>query len=78
MFAVAELESAATPQWISLDLTNLVDDWVDGTLRNDGVLVRLADGYEEYGASGPKPPSSTFHDPAVRPRLEITYTPPGS
>ena len=78
VLAVAELESAHTPQWISLDLTNLVGAWLDGTLRNDGVLVRLADGYEAYGASGPEPPSSTFHDPAKRPRLEITYIPPGS
>ncbi len=78
VFAVAELESAATTQWISLDLTNLVAEWVSGAMRNDGVLVRLADGYEQYGASGPRPASSTFHDPALRPRLEITYIPPAS
>ena len=73
----AELDSATRPQWLSFDVTDLVAEWVDGSRENAGVLLKLVDGHETYGASGPSPPSSTFPQTSVRPQLVVTYLPPG-
>lgn len=69
----AELGTADQPERLSFDLTDLVAEWVDGTRRNSGLLLRLSDDHEDFGAGGPSLPSSTFVQPAVRPQLEITY-----
>jgi hypothetical protein len=59
--------------WISIDITTLAGKWVNGTVPNEGVVVRLgSDGHprtycSEYTGNG-----------ALRPRLIITYTPPPS
>jgi hypothetical protein len=74
----AALESATQSQWLAFDVTGLVADWVDGSRRNAGVLLRLTNDYEDYGVSGPSPPSSSFAQPSLRPQLEVTYLPPGS
>ena len=71
--AGAELEDESHPQWLSFGLTELVADWVAGTRRNEGVLLKLADAEEDFGVSDPTLPSSTFSHAAVRPRLEVTY-----
>ena len=73
--ASAELGSAEQPQRLSFDLTDLVAEWVDGGRRNSGLLLKLSEGHEDFGVSGPSPPSSTFVQPDVRPQLEITYVP---
>jgi TGF-beta propeptide len=73
----AELDSAAQPHWLSFDLTDLVAEWVDGSRQNAGVLLKLVDGHETYGASGPSLPSSSFVQTAMRPYLEVTYLAPG-
>ena len=72
-YAVAELDNAAQPQWLTFDLTSLVAEWVAGARQNSGVVIRLADGGESYGVSGPSFPSSSFAHAALRPRLEVTY-----
>ena len=69
----AEIGSAERPQRLSFDLTGLVAAWVDGSLRNSGVLLKLSDDHEDFGVGGPSLPSSTFALPALRPQLEITY-----
>ena len=69
----AVLEAPATPQWIAWDLTDLVADWFSGGYPNNGILLKLVDGQESYDVGGPAFPSSSFHDPSVRPRLEVTY-----
>jgi hypothetical protein len=74
--AGAQLPSADREQWLAFDLTDLVAGWVDGSRRNAGILLKLSDAEENYGVSGPKPPSSSFTDPALRPRLEVTYVGP--
>jgi hypothetical protein len=74
----AELESATEPKWLSFDVTDLVAEWADGSRRNSGVLLKLADWHEDYDVSGPSMPSSTFALPAVRPQLEIAYVPSNS
>jgi hypothetical protein len=40
------------------------------------VLLKLAEGEEDFFISGPRVPSSEFADPAHRPALEVTYLPP--
>ena len=69
----AGLEPGAEPQWVVLDVTDLVGDWASGGLANDGVLVKLVDDQESYGAGGPAFPSSSFPEAAARPRLEVWF-----
>ena len=69
----AELGSAERPQGLAFDVTDLVTDWVDGALRNSGVLLKLSEDQEDLGMSGPSLPSSTFAQAAMRPHLEVTY-----
>jgi hypothetical protein len=37
------------------------------------ILVKLPDEQESYDIGGPAFPSSSYADPAVRPRLEVTF-----
>jgi hypothetical protein len=69
----AELASAERSQRFSIDVTELVAEWVDGSLRNSGLLLKLSEDHEDFGMSGPSLPSSTFAQPAMRPRLEVAY-----
>jgi hypothetical protein len=73
--AVARIEPLASSGWIVWDVTDLVSAWHAGDLRNDGLLLKLADGEEELDSSGPYFPSSSYADPAVRPRLTVWYEP---
>jgi hypothetical protein len=66
---------AGAPQRVSWDVTNLVIDWVGGT-PNHGLLLKLAEGDEDFLVSGPRFPSSEFADAELRPTLEVTYLPP--
>ena len=50
--------------------------WVEFGMPNNGLLLKLADGQEDFFVSGPRVPSSEFADPAHRPALEVTYLPP--
>jgi hypothetical protein len=71
----AELEPNADPQWIVLDVTDLVSDWHSGGLANDGLLLKLVDDEEAYDGGGPAFTSSSYPDTTVRPRLEVWYMP---
>src|SRR5207244_5004597 len=71
--AIADLEQGAAPMWLVWDLTDVVADWKSGGLANDGILLKLADGEEDYDSSGPAFPSSSFANPEVRPRLSVWY-----
>jgi len=73
LLASSELDTADRPGALSFDLTDLIAEWVDGSRRNSGVLLKLSDDHEDFGVSGPSLPSSTFAQPAMRPQLEITY-----
>jgi hypothetical protein len=76
VLATAVVFSAPEPQWLAWDLTPLVRAWHAG-LANDGVLLKLQDGGEDYGVSGPYGPSASYPDPALRPRLVVSYAGPG-
>jgi hypothetical protein len=67
---------AGTPQRLSWDVTDLVIEWVEYGAPNDGLLLKLADGQEDFFVSGPKLPSAEFRDAALRPALEVTYFQP--
>lgn len=64
---------AGTQQELSFDVTDLVIEWVEYGASNHGVLLKLADGEEDFFVSGPKLPSGEFANPALRLTLEITY-----
>lgn len=54
---------------------DLVGDWLSGGLQNNGVLVKLVDGEEDFAVSGPSFPSSRSASTASRPRLTVWYLP---
>ena len=67
---------ARTPQRLSWDVTDLVIEWVEYGVPNDGLLLKLADNEEDFFVSGPRLPSSEFANAALRPTLEVTYYQP--
>jgi hypothetical protein len=70
------LDTSIQPQRIVWQLTGLVRRWLRGSIENNGVLLKLADASEQFHAGGPYFPSMSAADPAVRPRLVITYSSP--
>ena len=67
---------ARAPQRLSWDVTDQVVEWVEYGAPNDGLLLKLAEGEEDFSVSGPRFPSSEFPDAALRPALEVRYLPP--
>jgi len=67
---------AHTPQRLAFDLTDQVIEWVEYGAPNDGLLLKLAEGEEEYVVGGPRLPSSEFANPALRPMLEVSWMSP--
>jgi hypothetical protein len=61
------------PQRLSWDVTDLVIEWVENGLPNDGLLLKLAEGEEDFLVSGPRLPSSEFATKGLRPMLEVRY-----
>jgi hypothetical protein len=59
-------------KWCSWNVTDMVQRWVDGTLTNNGVLVRADTGQGSYAFQ-----SSEGSIIARRPRLVVTYTTSG-
>jgi hypothetical protein len=71
--AWADLDPGAAPGWLVWDLTDTVADWAAGDLENDGLLLELVDEQEAFDVGGPAPPSSSYANPLLRPRLEVWY-----
>ncbi|MPY72607.1 MAG: DNRLRE domain-containing protein, partial [Alphaproteobacteria bacterium] len=65
------LPAGADEDWMRWDVTAAVQRWADGTWANHGLLVRRDD--ETLGDSGPVFPAALHPEPAIRPRLEVTY-----
>ena len=72
----AVLPLATRPDWLSWDLTGLVESWLAGT-ANDGILLKLVDVQEDFDVGGPAVPSSAFGEAPSRPALDVWYLPPG-
>jgi hypothetical protein len=70
---VADIAAAAAPQWLTIDVTDLVGGWHNEGLPNNGLLVKLADDEEVYDVPGPAFPSSTYPDLALRPKLTVWW-----
>jgi hypothetical protein len=65
--------SAPDPQWLVWHVTALARAWQRKPAANNGILLKLQDGDEDFDIPGPYGPSSGYPDPAVRPRLVVTY-----
>jgi hypothetical protein len=64
------------PEWVVLDVSAVVRQWVSGELPNHGVLLKLVDAQEAFGGGGPRFFSTTAEDVSSRPFLEVTWDPP--
>ena len=69
--AINTSSSVSAAGWVSLDLTDLVQDWVDGTYTNRGVMLRLASGGHL------RTRMAEYTTTSYRPKLEVTYTSSG-
>jgi len=64
------VDVSTTNVWYSLDITSLVQGWVDGTIKEYGVVTIGTEAASTYATFY----SSENADDAHRPYLEITYT----
>jgi hypothetical protein len=71
---VADLPGMARPQWLTVDVTDLIAAWQDGSVPNNGLLLKLSDDEEAYDLPGPAFPSSAYGDASVRPRLTVWWS----
>ena len=65
-----------TPQWLSWDVTGLVRSWHQKLVPNNGLLLKIQDGDEDYGYGGPYLPSASHPTTDLRPRLVVGYSTP--
>jgi TGF-beta propeptide len=70
--------SGSTPQWLTWNVTSLVGGWHTDAVPNHGLLLKLQDGDEDYGVSGPYGPSAGYPDESLRPHLVVDYVSTGS
>jgi RHS repeat-associated protein len=66
------LPVGAPAGWMSWPVTSVVNGWVTGTSPNYGLLVKPHT--EAAATSGPVPPSRTFSNAAMQPKIDVTYT----
>jgi len=55
------------------DAVRAVGGWQDGSVPNNGLLLKLGDDEEAHDVPGPSLPSSSYPDPSVRPRLTVWW-----
>ena len=67
------IDEQAQPGRVVWDVTDTVADWTSGGLPNDGLLLKLSDADEAFDSSGPAFPSSSYADPALRPKLTVWF-----
>jgi RHS repeat-associated protein len=65
------LPNDSSDRWMSWPITSLVSSWLSGTQPNYGVVLRHSP--EALNTSGPVPPGRRFEEPAIQPKVEITY-----
>jgi hypothetical protein len=74
VLATAIVPSFTGPMWVDWDVTELVRGWANGTIPNDGVILRTEGG--EW--NGHRFCSSDYPTPELRPRLIIHYSVPAA
>lgn len=62
-----------TPQWLVWDVTEVVRAWHRQLVPNNGLLLKLQDGDEDFGYGGPYLVSSSHPTSSLRPRLVVSY-----
>jgi len=72
-FGIAEASATAAAGWVAWNVTGMVADWHSGAFPNVGLFLSEAD---EAGGALHGFHSSDAANPALRPRLTITYTIP--
>ena len=65
------LAANAPVGWMRWPVTATVQSWLAGATQNLGWLIKRRT--EAVNSSGPAPPSDLFSDPALGPRMELTY-----
>lgn len=75
--AEAVIARGATNQVVGFDLTPLVAQWVAGTAENHGLRLSHATEGAPYADGAKVIASSDDLDPTKRPRLVVTFDPPG-
>ena len=65
------LATNAPVGWMKWPVTATVRGWLAGATPNYGWLIKRRT--EAVNSSGPAPPSNWFSDPALTPRVELTY-----
>jgi hypothetical protein len=72
--ATTETGAAGAAHWLEWDVTVLVARWHSGEAPNNGLLLALASGEEEFGESGPYLPSMSYPDASRRPQILVTVS----
>ena len=62
-----------TPQWLVWDVTGLARAWHRRLVPNNGLLLKLQDGDEDFHYGGPYLVSSSHPTSSLRPRLVVSY-----
>ena len=75
-FSQSILPLATRPEWLSFDVSGLVEAWLAGA-PNNGLLLKLTDTEEDIDVGGPAFASSSFATLSSRPALDVVYLPPG-
>ena len=71
--AESSLSTAGIGKWYHFEVTGLVQDWVRGSLPNNGMLVR---GVSGTTAADFQFASNEHGTPSLHPILSVTYRPP--
>jgi hypothetical protein len=66
--AESSVTTSGIAKWYGLDLTNLVRDWVNGSLANHGILLRAANSTASFQFA-----SAESSAAGLRPMLVVTY-----
>jgi hypothetical protein len=73
---VVEVDTSQGPDVVAWNLTALTRKWLAGSIANNGVLLKLTDGSEDFDVGGPYFDSMGAVEPAARPRLVVVYSSP--
>jgi hypothetical protein len=77
-FVRAPIEDVGIPFWCDWGYGWDERCYRDDTAPNRGVRLKLAEGEEDFGVSGPYFPSASFRTAALLPRLVVSYVVPTS
>ncbi len=71
-YATEFIAQGSAPRWINLDVTELVENWYDGSWPNYGIVLRLVE--ENGSVKVPYFYSSESEEAELRPKLVVTFS----